>query len=407
MKKIILSVVASALMLHASTDQDLKTEVELLKTQISTLEKRLDKNDSQAEKEKMQRTLSGSNSFNQQDFLPNIALIANMSMLSRDVSNSDYANYEIPGFLPSPGEIPFNPHRGFNLNYGELEISSSVGPYFDVATALHMEKDGVHIGELFVTTKALPYGFRIKAGKFKSNFGRINSKHQHAWNFSTIPLVFETFFGPGGLGDEGIQFQYTLPTDTYFSLNYEAMQGSNARSFGDIETNNLNIFYLKSSFDVTDYTSLLLGATWMHGKYTNAALPSSVDSNIYAADITLKHVFDSYSSLTWQSELLQRDKDIKPASQKQAGLYSELIYKYNQNWATGARYDLLYKNIDNQPDDLDKYSAMLEYKPFEFSKLRLQGSYDRSKLINGERKDITEFLLSLTIEAGSHGAHAF
>ncbi|WP_456390205.1 hypothetical protein [Hydrogenimonas sp.] len=50
---------------------------------------------------------------------------------------------------------------------------------------------------------------------------------------------------------------------------------------------------------------------------------------------------------------------------------------------------------------------MMQYKPFEFSKLRLQYTYDRSKWIDGERKDIHEILLGLTIEAGAHGAHAF
>ena len=131
--------------------------------------------------------------------------------------------------------------------------------------------------------------------------------------------------------------------------------------------------------------------------------------DIYAADFTLKTALDTYSSLMWQSELLYRNKETSDEILKQAGYYTQLIYQYDQNWAMGARYDSLYKNLDNQPDDLDKYTAMVEYKPFEFTKFRLQYTYDRSKMfgINNERENTSELLLGVTIEAGAHGAHAF
>ena len=179
------------------------------------------------------------------------------------------------------------------------------------------------------------------------------------------------------------------------------MQGSNARSFGDLDKNNLSVGYLKSSIDIGDMTTLLGGATWLHGKSNQG------DSDIYGGDFTLKQTFDSYSSLTWQSELLSRDKEIANSNQKQAGLYSELTYAHDKNWATGVRYDTIFKNIDNQPDDLNRYTAMLEYRPFVFSKIRLQYTNDRSKYIGGERKDTHEIMLDLTIAAGAHGAHAF
>jgi len=395
MPKIIVGLsLVTAIMLQAN-DTDLEKRVE-------SLEKALKDTQEKALEEKMQKAISGSDSFNQQAFVPDIAFIANMSAVARNINNEDYSNYVIPGFIGTAGEIPFNEKRGFNLNYGEMEISSTVDPYFDIDTALHIEKEGLHIGELYITTKALPYGLRLKMGKFKSEFGRINSKHQHSWRFSNIPLIFESYFGPGGLGDEGIQLTYTLPTDTYFMAGYEAMQGSNGRSFGETDTNNLNIGYLKSGFDITDSSSILLGATIMHGDNINGK------TDIYGGDLTLKTIFDSYSSLTWQSELLYRNKDLENSTTaKQAGAYSELIYGYNSNWATGVRYDTLFKNITNKPKDLDRYTAMIEYKPFEFSKIRLQYVYDKSKVFGGKRRDEQEILLDLTIESGSHGAHAF
>ncbi len=373
-----------------------------LEKRVESLEKALKDGQEKLLEEKMQKAINGSDSFNQQAFVPDIAFIANMSAVARNISNQEYDSYAVDGFIAKAGEIPFNEKRGFNLNYGEMEISSTVDPYFDIDTALHIEKEGLHIGELYVTTKALPYGFRLKAGKFKSEFGRINSKHQHSWSFSNIPLIFESYFGAGGLGDEGIQLTYTLPTDSYIMAGYEAMQGVNGRSFGETDTNNLNIGYIKSGLDITEDSSILTGITIMHGDNPNGK------TDIYGGDFTLKTIFDSYSSLSWQSELLYRDKDLENSkTAKQAGAYSQLVYNYNSNWATGVRYDTLFKNITNKPEDLDKYTAMIEYKPFEFSKIRLQYVYDKSKSFNGKRKDEQEILLDLTIESGSHGAHAF
>ena len=41
------------------------------------------------------------------------------------------------------------------------------------------------------------------------------------------------------------------------------------------------------------------------------------------------------------------------------------------------------------------------------SRLRLSYSYDRTKVIAGERKDINTVMLSLNIAAGAHGAHDY
>jgi outer membrane receptor protein involved in Fe transport len=182
----------------------------------------------------------------------------------------------------------------------------------------------------------------------------------------------------------------------------EAMQGSNESSFGDTDGVNLMVSYLKSAVDIGDMTTLLGGVTYMQGKNGFG------DTKIYGADLTLRTTFDSYSSLTWQNELLYREKDLENGLvADQAGLYSELIYDYNQNWSGGVRYDTIFKNVADEPEGLDKYSAMLMYRPFEFTKLRLQYSYDKSKFFAGEQKNVQEILLDLTFEAGAHGAHAF
>ncbi|BAF71720.1 hypothetical protein [Sulfurovum sp. NBC37-1] len=347
--------------------------------------------------------------FDQKSFLPDIALILDGSAVGRNVNNSTYETQYIPGFTGyNPNEeteIPFNKNRGFNFNYAELALHSTVGPYFDADAIFHLQSDEFETEEAYITTRSMPYGLRAKMGKFRSEFGRINAIHQHAWKFTSQPLVFAALFGPEGVNDAGVQLQWVLPTDTYLMAGFEAMQGSNDVSFGDTEKNNLYIGYLKSGFDISDTSTLLAGASILHGKNDQG-----LDTDVYGADLTVKTTLDSYSSLTWQSELLYRNKTTVTDKEKQSGYYTQLYYQYNENWAGGIRYDSLFKNIATQPDDLDRISAVLEYKPFEFTKFRLQYAYDRSKafgLDNDQRKNISEILLEFTVEAGAHGAHAF
>jgi len=318
--------------------------------------------------------------YDQKSFLPDIALILDGSAVGRDVDNSTYESYYIPGFssydADEESEIPFNKNRGFNLNYAELALHSTVGPYFDADAIFHIQTDSLEIEEAYITSRALPYGLRAKLGKFRSAFGRINAIHQHAWHFTQQPLTFEAMLGAEGMNDVGVQLQWVLPTEeTYLMAGVAALQGSNDVSFGDVEKNNLYIGYLKSSFDLSDSTTLLAGASLLHGKNDLGK-----STNIYATDLTVKTALDSYSSLMWQSELLYRDKSVKNAHEKQAGYYTQLIYQHDQNWATGVRYDSLFKNLKAQPEDLKKYTAMLEYMPFEFTKFRLQYVYDKSKM---------------------------
>ena len=356
-----------------------------------------------------QKSTNTSASFSQNAYLPDIAMILNMSALSRNVTNSDYENYAIPGFIDA-GEapIPFNKNSGFNLNYAEVALHSVVDPYFEAFANFHLQVNEFEIGEAYVQTTSLPLAIRVKAGKFKSNFGRINSKHQHSWQFDSQPIIYESLFGPDAISDAGIQFQWLAPTDTYLMVGIEALQGTNSQSFGDTENNNLYVTYIKSSLDIGDDLSILGGLSLAHGKNI-----TQNSTDIYGVDLTLREQLDSYSSIIWQSEFLHRNKDIGTDTDKQAGLYSELIYQYNNNYSAGFRYDLITKNetdLSNyhvDTDNLLRYTAKLEYKPFPMSRLRLEYTKDKTKIIAGERKDINEIMLTLNIAAGAHGAHDY
>ena len=98
-------------------------------------------------------------------------------------------------------------------------------------------------------------------------------------------------------------------------------------------------------------------------------------------------------------------------TKKQAGYYTPLVYAYNQHWRVGARYDSIYLNdvtAQDLPEDMKRYSAMVEYHPSEFSRIRLE--YNRNDaLFNeaGERQNMDTVMLQFNIAIGAHGAHDF
>jgi hypothetical protein len=226
-----------SLLLFSSIYAD--TQLDQIKEQLKQQDisqERLEAKIEKLEQENREKqSVNHSASFSQNAYLPDMALILNMSAVSRDIKNSEFVNYAIPGFIkPSEATIPFNKERGFNLNYAEFAIHSSVDPYFEVFANFHLHPNEFEIGEAFAQTRALPYGLFFKAGKFKSSFGRINSKHQHSWYFDSQPIIYEALFGPDGISDAGVQLQYLAPTDTYIMLGLEALQGTNGRSFGEM-----------------------------------------------------------------------------------------------------------------------------------------------------------------------------
>jgi len=118
--------------------------------------------------------------------------------------------------------------RGINLNYLELAFNIAVDPYFDffsVVTIAPGTADVVDVEETYVDTRQLPWGFRLRIGKFLSAFGRLNGMHQHVWDFYDQPLVYEAFMGTEGFKNPGLRLSWTAPVDFLLQFNFEVFQG--------------------------------------------------------------------------------------------------------------------------------------------------------------------------------------
>jgi hypothetical protein len=409
-----------------------------------------------------------SKTFGQSAYLPDISVVGDMSYVHRNKKDGELQHLEVPGVAhgllashnhDGDSHSPYNAKHGFNLNYAELGLSKSVDPFFSFDSIFHFSESGVEIEELYFTTTALGYNTRVKGGKFNSDFGYLNSKHHHAWSFADMPLVYESFLGMHGINEKGLQLQWTAPTQNYLMIGIEALQGENEQMFGngeihleDIDSTllagiapapakqapSLFIGYVKSSFDIGN-TTVLGGVSYANGSSRidhttdeNEPHAFSGDSELYGIDLKVKHYFDSYSSLEWQSEILSRKMEgtqyalnaagnalVSPSmTKKQSGFYSELLYSPNKSWRMGARIDSIFKNDvianginQNKPDNLNKYSAMIEYYTSEFARLRLQYNHNKAlyEEVNGVdvQRTVNSIILQANFAIGAHGAHSF
>jgi hypothetical protein len=376
--------------------------------------------------------------FNQSSFVPDISLILDSTYVYRSLENETFKGLTSPGFAG----VEDYQKNGFNLNYAELSIGSTVDPYFDLMAVFPFTPQGVAIEEAFINTRSLPANFQFKAGKFRSFWGRLNSMHEHSWDFNDPPVVYTAFFGSEQLNEAGIQVTWLAPTDFYLLLGAEGLQGTNEKSFGTtgFELNrtkvsgtnipNLLVTYAKTSVDIGENFTILGGLSFAAGgskTFDAAADPKNAtgfsgNSRVYGADLTLKYYLDSYRYLSLQSEYMYRSangQNFTSASSsnidnEQSGFYSQLLWRFDQLWRTGVRFDLLNRNdnfadgkLTSNPGNLARYSAMVEVNPTEFSRFRLQYNFNNYLFADTTLQPVHEVFLQMNIAVGAHGAHAF
>jgi hypothetical protein len=437
---------AAAAATPASEEERPTPSVEDLLGRVQALEAR------EAERTPQPVARSTAGAFIQNRFNPDISVITDFGLAGANVTDETAGSLSLPGFLEESGRE--GKQRGLNFNYLEFALSAAVDPYFDFLGIVTLTPEDLDVEEAYVDTRQLPFGFRLRIGKFLSSFGRLNGLHKHAWDFYDTPLVYEVFIGLEGYKNPGIRLSWTAPVDFLLQLNLEVFQGrSNGSPLFDASGYQLSaengtvlsssepfvpsmaVGSLKTSFDMGNHV-FLLGASVIYGhalqRYAESAF-SAPGTILYNGEFTCKYLISSYRSVTWQSEYLglvssgdlarASDGLLHAADKQQGGFYTQLIWRFDEpgRWRVGARLDLLGQNtwtVDGEKQTVDgagqplrnllqRYSAMLEYSPTEFSRLRLQYAYDRSRFLDGARKDVHEILLQMNIAVGPHGAHAF
>ena len=440
---------------HAATEDDLKElreQVRQLKEiyerRIESLEKRLQQTEQSAGNQSAAQTSSrpaGENAFN-----PGISLILNgiYSNLSRDP-----AGFRINGFAPTLGEVG-PPVRGLSLGESELVFAANIDHYFrGVLIAALSPDDKIGVEEAYLQTLGLSNGLTIKAGRFFSAVGYQNQIHAHAWDFADASLANKVFLG-NRLNEDGIQFKWVAPTQLYFDLGLELGRGRKfpggpdggrskngfgsgnvfAHLGGDIGASTAwqaGISHLRTSPQDRTFDDLDSSGTSVTNSITGR-------SRLWVLDGVLKWAPNqnpTYTNFKLQGEYFRRSEggnltyDTAAASlgtqtdryaSRQSGWYLQGVYQFVPMWRAGLRYDRLNSGttsiglVDSGALTAADFpilggynprrtTAMLDWSPSEFSRVRLQFARDYSR--SGLPDD--QILLQYIVSLGAHGAHKF
>ena len=382
---------------------------------------------------------------------PGVTLILNgsYSNLSQDPNG-----FRINGFVPTLGEVG-PPVRGLSLGESELVFAANIDHHFrgTLIASISPDNNSAAIEEGYIQTLSLSNGFTVKAGRFLSAVGYQNQIHAHAWDFADAPLASKVFLG-NRLNEDGIQFKWVAPTETYLDVGLELGRG---RTFpgGPDGGRNKNGFGSSNLFahvggDIGTSTAWQAGLSYLSTSpqdrtfddldSTGTGVTNSISgkSRLWVLDGVLKWAPNrnpTYTNFKLQGEYFQRREngnvtyDTAAASlgtqtggfaSRQSGWYLQGVSQFMPLWRIGYRYDRLNSGttrlglVDSAAlTALDfpilstytpsRQTLMTDWSPTEFSRVRLQFARDQSRPGATDNQVLLQYIMSL----GAHGAHKF
>ena len=418
----------AAAMLPAHAQDQTREEVKILQQRVDELERRMQEASAPKQSE---------NAFN-----PAVSAILNgvYSNLSQDPNT-----YRINGFVPTMGDVA-PPRRGFSLGESELGIAANVDHLFrgTLIAAIQPDGSGVEVEEAYLQTLALSRGFSVKAGRFFSAVGYQNQIHAHAWDFTDQPLVMKAFLG-GQLNDDGVQVKWVAPTELYVDVGAEFTRG-HAFPASDPDRNGAGAvnWFAHLGGDIGASLAWQTGLSYLTTSPRERVYddPQSGTSNsfsgaskLWALSGVLKWAPEGNSTVNnfkLQGEYFRRSESgeltFDPAgaaltdgyASRQSGWYAQGVYQFMPQWRVGYRYDQLDSGttsiglVDSgaltaadfpvlagyKPK---RHTAMVDWSPSEFSRVRLQLARDYSRQSQPDNQVFLQYIVSL----GAHGAHTF
>lgn len=338
---------------------------------------------------------------------------------------------------------------GFNLRHIELGFNGNIDTYFKAQAIAAVSNHGAELEIAQIETLSLPLGLAIRAGKFKSDVGRLNAEHTHAWDFTTQPLVHKLFFGSHGINDIGVQLSWLSSFPFYLKIGAEAFQTGGEETglayIGGDQLPHINAplagaGWIKFGPDLGDEHGLLMGLSLFqgvrqeeHDGNDDEVMDHWLSGWTQYLGLDLVYKYDApqaygQGDLKVQAEyFLRRVKmdvfahDLAPQlvgkslTHKQDGFYVQTTYGFLPNWRLGARYDHVGSfNTSTNPMGLttgfpasNQVTGMVDLYFTEFSMLRAEVSY--SELVLTDEGTISGISggLQLTVSLGAHGAHQF
>lgn len=359
---------------------------------------------------------------------------------------------ELAGFGHAHGEGGDGHHHqgteeGFNLRHLELQFSAEVDPYFKGSAIAAIDLDGAEMETAEIETTGLPGGLKLRGGKFYSDFGYLNARHAHQWDFVDQPLIYQLTLGAHGLNDKGVQLSWLAPTPFYLLAGVETFQGENELLFAHHGEDPLprhggprvGVGWLKFGPNLAEPHALqagVFGATGRHQEAHDGDGDGAEDhwldgdSRFWGFDMVYKYNAPrpyGEGDVMVQGEYFNRRRDLDVVAHDllpeltgharvddQDGYYVQAVYGFLPRWRTGLRWEEVGLTNDTERPDggreragrSHRIGAMLDFTPSEFSRLRLQVNHGSFETTEG-MEEAFEVFLQCMISLGAHGAHKF
>jgi hypothetical protein len=326
--------------------------------------------------------------------------------------------------LPIAGDDPSDTNQGFGVQEIEFAAQAAIDPYIEGAIFLTIPNlDGIEVEEAYLVTTGLPANLQVKAGTFRSQFGRNNSQHLHMQNFTRRPLMTSLLFGVDGFRGPGAQVSLLLPVPWFATLYGEAFSigapedPALISTFGGgVRRTPANLTYaavLEQFWDLSESMSLLLGANFATGKAFDCTqtvpcdpvLAAAPRSYFYGGDLYFKwkppNVAQTYLSLQWTTEFYART--LAEGGPTEGAGYTEPVLQFARRFFVGARFDLT--GLPAGPSVARRYgfAGSLTFTPSEFSRVR----FYLQELTGPGVPSTTVGFLQVEYSMGAHGAHPF
>ncbi len=384
-------------------------------------------------------------------FNPEVSLI----LQGQYKNMKDVAERGITGFWPAgghdhgAGSVEGINKRGFSVDHTELVLAANIDPYWRGQAIIATLDGTAEVEEAWFQSLGLGQGIGLKGGRFRSGIGYLNEQHPHMWDFADAPLMYQAMFGThGSYAQDGMQFKWLAPTETFVEFGAEIGRGAN---FPGTDRNKNG----SGAAAVFAHVGGEVGAShsWRAGVSYLTTRPKERDAHFadingleaqaaftgrsqsYMADFVWKWAPNGnpkYQNFKFQTEYFQRRESgdltcrdeqavgnacaAEPTAAyrtRQSGWYAQGVYQFTPHWRAGLRYEQLDSGARDFGDNaaylmVDSYrpkkaSAMVDYSWSEFSRVRLQYAQDKSMLGITDNQVTVQYIMSL----GAHGAHKF
>jgi len=313
----------------------------------------------------------------------------------------------IGNFLATAGHNPVVPTTSFQLQESEVSLQAIVDPYARADLFLAFSNDGVSVEEGYITFLHIPWDLIVKAGKFKMQFGKINTLHQHVLPWPDEPLPVVNLLGSeDGWEDEGISVSklIELPGDTFSEVYGQVVSGH------DVE----NLFAAPSASKVAwngqyrvyrdfgDDNNLEVGTSYGSG-FNGVTNDTTTQLQNFHMVYRWKPLQGRpYRQLIVRSEFFRSVREQIGPTQIATGWFASADYQLARRWFLGARYEWSGRAANAALHDYGGSTA-LTFTPSEFSMLRAE--YRRRTYAGGHVAN--EGILQIQYAIGAHGAHPF